>query len=286
MSFVPELALRYTARKLACQSAIGGIEAFSAFPAVGLGPPIAYDFSWQGAKNSPEVFMAGDLKVVYAARTMQDAHLLRNLLEERGIRAIVTNAVLEGGAGVDVLGWATLARVAVNEEDAIAARQIALEFDRAISSQARAETGAEVVASAERAGDVAGRLETDVRRESLSDSWPRCPQCGAPRITKCPACGTSGSGFPPADQAGDEPAEASAAPPMLLCIECDEPFTPEYAHDCEWCGHEFPDGFRPAAVVEADEFSPGLLAVVGVTLAVVVGLLVYFAILLERAGTR
>jgi hypothetical protein len=255
-------------------------------PAVGLRPAIPYDFSWQAAKNSLEVRMAGDLKVVYAARTMQEAHLLRNLLEERGIRAIVTNAVLEGGAGVDVLGWATLARVAVNEENAIIARQIALEFDRAISSQARAEAEAEVIASAEWAGDVAGRLETGVRPETLPESWPRCPQCGAPRITKCPACGTSGSGFPPADQPADEPSDASAAVPLLLCIECDEPFTPEYAHDCEWCGHEFPDGFRPSAPVQGDEFSPGLLAVVGVTLAVVVGLLVYFAILLERAGTR
>ncbi len=228
----------------------------------------------------------GKLTIVYAARTMQEAHLLRNLLEERGIRAIVTNAVLEGGAGVDVLGWATLARVAVNEENAIAARQIALEFDGSIRSQAAAEAGPEVVASAERAVDAAARTETDVRLELVPESWPRCPRCGAPRMTRCPACGTSGSGFPLADRIGAEPTDASAAAPLLLCIECDEPFTPEYAHDCEWCGHEFPDGFRPAAPVQSDDFSPGLLAVIGVTLAVVIGLLVYFAILLQSAGTR
>jgi hypothetical protein len=71
-----------------------------------------------------------------------------------------------------------------------------------------------------------------------------------------------------------------------LCIECDEPFTAEYAHDCEWCGHEFPDGFRPPPAEDASEFSPALWAVIGVTLAVVVGLLVYFALLLEWSGAR
>jgi hypothetical protein len=235
-------------------------------------------------KNSLEAIMAGDLKVVYAAGTMQEAHLLRNLLEERGIRAIVTNAVLEGGAGVDVLGWATLARVAVNEENAITAREIALEFDRSIRSHA--EAGGEVVANDEPAGTAARPSEARVHVETLPESWPRCPQCGAPRITKCLACGTSGSGFPPADQTGDESADEPAAPRLLLCIECDEPFTPEYAHDCEWCGHEFAEGFRPAPSAEGPDFSPALLAVAGVALAVVVGLLVYFAILLERAGTR
>jgi hypothetical protein len=227
--------------------------------------------------------MAGDLRVVYAARNMQEAHLLRSLLEERGIRSIVTNAALEGGAGVDVLGWATLARVAVNEENAVVARQIAMEFDRAVSSQA--ESGGEVATVSEPEAAAARPLDTRVRAETLPEAWPRCPQCGAPRITKCPACGTSGSGFPPADQTGEETPEAADSPPLLLCIECDEPFTPEYARNCEWCGHEFAEGFGPAPA-EGPEFSPALLAIAGVTLAVVVGLLVYFTILLERAGVR
>ena len=171
-----------------------------------------------------------------------------------GIRAIVTNADLEGGAGVDVLGWATLARVAVNEENAITAREIALEFDRSISSYA--EAGGEVVASGEPAGTAARPPETRVHVETLPESWPRCPQCGAPRITKCPACGTSGSGFPPADPTGDESSDEPAAPRLLLCIECDEPFTPEYAHDCEWCSHEFADGFRPRPRTSASTSRP------------------------------
>jgi hypothetical protein len=226
--------------------------------------------------------MSGNLKVVYAARTVQEAHLLKNVLEEEGIRAIVTNAALEGGAGVDILGWPTLARVAVNEENAAAAREIAMDFDRSISSRAEALNG--VAATEELPGQRNGRADTAVRVETLPGSWPRCPQCGAPRITKCPACGTSGTGFPPADEIGGEPSDAALPRPLLLCIECDEPFPSDYAHDCEWCGHEFADGFRPVPAAEADELSPGLLVVVGVTLAVVVGLLVYFAILVGRAG--
>jgi len=230
--------------------------------------------------------MAGDLKVVYTAGTLQEAHFLRNLLEERGIRAVVLNADLQRGATVELWGseWTTLPRIAVNEENATTARQIALEFDRSIGT--RAENSAGVVATEESRADRAEHGDNIVRVETLPESWPRCPQCGAPRITKCPACGTSGSGFPPADQTGDESSDVPAAPPLLLCIECDEPFTPQYAHDCEWCGHEFADGFRPAPSAEGPDFSPALLAVVGVAVAVVVGLLVYFAILLERAGTR
>jgi hypothetical protein len=225
--------------------------------------------------------MAGDLKVVYAARTIQHAHLLRGLLEEKGIRAIVTNTVLEGGAGVDVLGWATLARVAVNEENLAEARQIAIEFDRLTRPQDEEE--ATVDDSPQEAPQPA---DTTVRPGTLGESWPRCPQCGAPRITRCPACGTSGSGFPPADDSGEELAEAEQAPRLLLCIECDEPFAPEYAGECEWCGHEFPEGFRPDRAAETDELSPGLLAVLGAALAVVVGLLIYFTILFGRAGAH
>jgi hypothetical protein len=197
-------------------------------------------------------------------------------LEQEGIPAIVTNTVLEGGSGVDILGWPTLARVAVNEENATTAREIALEFDRSVSSRAQADATA------------ATSEEPAVERPQTAEapeSWPRCPQCAAPRITKCPACGTSGTGFPPADKTDEEPSDAARAP-LLLCIECDEPFTPEYAHDCEWCGHEFPDGFRPAEPPEPDRLSPALLTMAAITVVVVVGLLVYFAVLVGNLGSR
>jgi hypothetical protein len=98
------------------------------------------------------------------------------------------------------------------------------------------------------------------------------------RITRCPACGTSGTGFPQADplEAGQDDQSAPAL--LLLCMQCDEPFTPEFAGQCEWCGHAFPDGFGPA-VDESFDLSPALLAVVGIALALVIGLLAYFAYL-------
>ncbi len=227
--------------------------------------------------------MAGDLKVIYVAGTTQEAHLLRDHLEESGIRATVTNAVLEGGAGVDLVGWPTSARVAVSEEDAAAARHIALQFDRAFSARAKAgpldeEDDKRAVGQPAQTGDAA-------EAGAPTRSWPRCPQCNALRITKCPACGTSGTDFPQADAFDADPAD-EASPPLVLCPECDEPFAPEYASACEWCGHEFHEGFAPAVVEQRFDLSPGLLAVVAVALAVVVGLLVYFAVLVGHAGPR
>ena len=57
--------------------------------------------------------------VIYAARTMQEAHLLKDALIEAGIGATVINDLLQGGSGVDVVGWSTLSRVVVPEEDAL-----------------------------------------------------------------------------------------------------------------------------------------------------------------------
>jgi hypothetical protein len=208
--------------------------------------------------------MPEDLKPIYAARTSQEAHLLKNLLEERGIRAVVTNDVLERGAGVDILGWPTLARVVVGEEDAPAARQIAEEFDRQMSDS-RAAASAEPAEAAE---------------PTAEDDWPACPRCSARRTTMCPVCQTSGTDFPMADPeylgtpaageaaeavscgcgsgtcgrggaAEEAPAEPEAPleppeePPSLMrmCPTCDEPFVPDYPRRCEWCGHEFPDGY-------------------------------------------
>ena len=34
---------------------------------------------------------------------------------------------------------------------------------------------------------------------ALPEAWPRCPRCRAPRVTKCPICGTTGVGFAQAD---------------------------------------------------------------------------------------
>jgi len=202
--------------------------------------------------------MAQEPKVIYTARTMQDAHLLKNLLAERQIEAVVLNDVLQGGSGVDVVGWSTAARVAVDEEHAEVGRQMAVRFDRK-------------------------ETLTDEPAEDVLDEWPRCPECEARRSTRCPICSTAGVEFPPVDmgfdwipQSGDlatstgchcgpggcTPSDAEAEPPpsdddtppptMLMCTTCDEPFVPGYPRMCEWCGHDFGDGFE----VEVTEGPP------------------------------
>lgn len=224
--------------------------------------------------------MTADLKVVYTANSLEEAHLLKNHLEERGIDAIVTNADLQGGATLGLWGreWMCLPRVAVREEHASVARQIASEFDRASRLRAAADIEPPDGLTAN------GRIPPAARWTHVSASWPRCPRCGAPRITRCPACGTSGTSFPPADAIDDEPIDA-AARPLLLCIQCDEPFVAEYAGDCEWCGHAFADGFRPAPPPKPERLPPKLLAMAALAFAIVAGLITYFAVLLSRYGS-
>ena len=99
--------------------------------------------------------MTGKQIVVYRARSVQDAHMLKNVLEEAGIRALVTNEVLADGAGTDILGWPSLAQVVVDESDAQAARGIAADFDRQ-ENVARQEGEAKTEPAGRRTGT--GRL--------------------------------------------------------------------------------------------------------------------------------
>jgi len=249
--------------------------------------------------------MSDNQTVIFVARSSQEAHLLRNLLAEEGINAMVVNAVLEQG-GIDLVGWATAARVVVAEYDAPQARQIAMRFDRA--GAVAAETG---------------RVEEQPETEAaptIIDQWPSCPECDAPRSTRCPICGTAGSDFAPvdmgftwipkpddasaaaacscgpggctpADSAGDASSiddDASAAEEdevdpfrtMLMCHTCDEPFTPEYPRLCEWCGHEFEDGFQVDLPAGAPEhLDSRVIAVSAGLLALMVALGAYFLFL-------
>ena len=186
--------------------------------------------------------MEGSQKVVYAAKNVQQAYLLKNTLEEMGISAVVANASLSGGSGVDYVGWNTLPRVVVNEIDYQTARRIALDFDHA------GVAAAEEHEQNERQSQEAG--------ETLHE-WPCCPNCRAPRITHCPVCKTTGSDFPKADpefvwgmglneiQEGDDHEEHDDRNEslVLMCPTCDEPFLPEFSNRCAMCGQQFADGF-------------------------------------------
>jgi hypothetical protein len=203
--------------------------------------------------------MLGRLKVVYAARNAPEAHFLRNLLAESGIKAVVTNDVLEGGAGVDIVGWPTLPRVVVAEENADAARQLALEFERS-------------------RGGASGLAPEDAKPPEPSRVppwWPRCPGCGAPRLAQCPCCGTAGTEFLSADPVEWEPEEPPGR--LVICPTCDEAMPPAYLRECEWCGHRFADGVAPPQAAFRTEWSWRVVIAVIALAAVVVGLIAYFA---------
>jgi len=249
--------------------------------------------------------------VVYTARTLQDAHLLKNMLADAGIEALVINDVLEGGSGVDVVGWATAARVVVEEKDAEVARQMARDFDRPNAAEEAA---------------LAGEPEDWETSGGQSYQWPRCPQCDVPRPTRCPICQTIGSDFPQADaefvglldpqepagetscgcckpgascgegaaaagrsgveQPPDQPAEQGgpeAKPPatLLVCPTCDEPFLPEFPRRCAWCDYEFEDGVEIGPGDQPPEqIGTRAVAVMFGIVALLTLLVVYFVFLL------
>jgi hypothetical protein len=215
-----------------------------------------------------EIPMSRDLTTVYRAKNLQEAQLLCNTLEDEGIRAMVANASLGDGAAVEMFGWPTLARVVVEKEDAVRAREIAVDFDRRIYGDVRDE-----------------ELKEYHRLDETPADWPLCPKCNKRRTARCEFCGATGDDFSPADaadvdllglpatppdaagccscgpggcgsnreemvQENAEPSSEANAPspeetpstPLLLCPTCDEPFTPRYLKRCGSCGYEFEDG--------------------------------------------
>ncbi len=261
--------------------------------------------------------MKKGLVVIYAAANLPEAHLLKTRLEEHGIRATVTNETLSAGAGSEVVGWATLPRVMVERQYAIAARRIAMEYDR---------SGAQQVES---------QLPLPECEEEMARPWPRCPECGAPRITSCPICKSTGTFFPESDpeyiwgiglntvhddetsaaakscggtcSCGKPPeakegevlptpgAESDPVPTdqkeldheedqlVLMCPMCDEPFLPAFPKTCAWCGHEFEDGvdIPNPEYFPPEEIGPRVAAISLGIFALLGGVVFYFYMLVR-----
>lgn len=172
--------------------------------------------------------MPGEPTVVYSAANPQQAHLLKGLLEDRGIAAWVVNDALQGAGGELPLGWNAAARVVVAHSDAAEARQFALDFDQQTAHEP---------------------LPDDFARTPSSldwDEWPVCPDCQQRRSARCPVCGVSGMKFALADVQ-----ETSAGERVLLfCDSCDDHFLPQWYRLCPQCGHDYGAGIeigRPGA---------------------------------------
>lgn len=124
-------------------------------------------------------------------------------------------------------------------------------------------------------------IEEDAALDESAGRRARCPDCNRLRIAVCPFCKTTGSQFRAADVIGGQPVDAE--PMLLVCPICDEPFEPVYLRRCEWCGHDFGEGMEPPAIVKTAAVEPPNARVLLVGLAgvaIVVGLIVYFALLL------
>jgi hypothetical protein len=129
---------------------------------------------------------------------------------------------------------------------------------------------------------------------------PSCPECERSRQTRCPICRTAGSDFDTADlefsgtvdvhqlsapdeETGDEETgdvDAIPVAPMLMCGTCDEPFEPNYARLCEWCGHDYGDGFEMPVEIRED-ISPRVIMVAMGMAALLLGIAVYFAMIVR-----
>lgn len=215
--------------------------------------------------------MREDFSVIYQARTVPEADELTERLAEAGIEGVVVEELVPGQTGTDAIGLPTPFSVAVHQDQAAAARQLAEQFDdelfTRVEQEAKQPEGAEAAET------------TDLPAEP--DAWPRCPQCGQRRVTVCPVCKTSGTHFAPADKeysADTDSPEASQR--LVLCPTCDEPFAPQFLRRCEWCGHDFGEGLESHHDQESEQLSPQVIAAIFGLVALVIAILVYFMIIL------
>lgn len=182
-----------------------------------------------------------DLIVIYNASNSAQAQMLTQELERRGIRGVILDESLQGGAA-EIVGMSVDPKVAVAKKDEQQARMVAQAFDQAVLAFARGDRpGAQAASPGARAlAEMISRLAISPADEQ---SWPACSNCGQPRQTACPVCGTVGGDFPRADIEF-----ADAFPPdaevqfTVLCTTCDDPFVPEWLKLCGTCGNNFGEG--------------------------------------------
>lgn len=199
-----------------------------------------------------------DLVPIYSAANLIQAKLLRDALEEEGIDAWVINEALAGGVGELPAGWSSSPRVVVARENAEAARQLALAFER-------------------RAPQLAIGADQDSQVVD-AEPWPRCVMCGQRRLAVCKYCGHAGVDFAIGYQG---PSSAIGGALQVVCPTCDEPFRPRFYKLCEHCGYEFDDGVElPRPTRSVEEVGADLTrvwVVIGGMLLLFVGIAGYFA---------
>jgi hypothetical protein len=205
--------------------------------------------------------------VIYHADDLQQAQLVRSLLEDHDIAAHVLHdrQIDLGQIAAHVTGHGhhrhSTARVLVRQSDGEAAYElVAAAEEDLVQGRSSPELAA---------------LEDEADR--ATDTWPVCPDCRRRRHTSCPVCQTAGTQFPAAFHAQID--DRAAAQLLVLCTTCDEAFAPQFPARCEWCGHHFPDGWEPAPNKNVEPIDVNVrvvAALVGVVLTVV-ALMAFFA---------
>ncbi|MCE9528626.1 MAG: DUF2007 domain-containing protein [Planctomycetales bacterium] len=163
---------------------------------------------------------------IFRAANSQHAQMLRQMLEERGIKAYIVNESLQTAGGDLPLGWTAAPRILVAEEDAVKGRLIAEQFDAIL-----------------RDGKAVEMEEFDVADADWTD-WPLCPHCHQRREVLCNICGSRGSKFALADLVE----ENDRTQVLLHCDSCDDHFRPKFFRICHHCGHDFGSGIDPQPV--------------------------------------
>ena len=243
-----------------------------------------------------------DPEVVYSASSLPEARAVKDALSRAGISAAVGDEIMHAESEINPFGMAKAVPVIVTRRDVEAARQIIAgchDF-QAVSSEAAAglEPGESVI---EVPAPWPRCPQCDTRRTT---TCPICPASGTDFEEVDPefagtlglpgdtsdttgGCGSDCSCGQEPQAAAPQSAEAEAAEPpgaqtslprlALMCPTCDEPFVPEFPRRCEWCGHEFADGYDVEDYVERETIPvQAMIVILGLVTLVLVAC-AYFA---------
>ena len=195
-----------------------------------------------------------DLIEIYRAKNAQQATLLKNLLEDEGIDAQISNQSLGAGIGEALGGWSFAPQVLVRRRDVEHARALADDWDERLADKVK---------------DELNEMEIDILH-GKAQTWepPLCAICKEPRPAICPNCECTGTDFEPAEflqadgsggilTAEDKETEHEIDPKelRLMCTVCDKSFQPQYVRHCQKCGYDFGDGVEFSAHASDVQFN-------------------------------
>ncbi len=241
-------------------------------------------------------------EVLCSTGSLVEAQAVKGALAQAGIPAEIDDGTLRAQTEIDPFPTARAMHVVVARRDVEAARQIVLRGVDLQAASTDAMTGQE---AHESTIDVPPPWpqcpQCDARRTT------RCPICltsgtdfdevdpeyiGLPDLPEdaSDATGSCGSGcscgsHPHGADPQSVEAEASEPPPpeacqpqlVLMCHTCDDPFVPEFPQRCEWCGHEFAEGYEVEEHVDSEPIPVQAMVVILALVTLVLVACAYFA---------